>query len=554
MRFSARALSVAVLCVGLAVVFATSVFAAPHTVADSVFVSAPGTYRAYAASAQETLLTQFYHDGGWRLCPKTCPSRNWDWGADSLTYTLYLRWKTTHDESLVTKLAALGDTAPLYRKPSKCMWLAKYGCTWSDVPNWDLVAMLREYEVLEGRPKFGAERAMLLRKAIAAFDSVETSTTFAGGACPSIRYQQAYGYLDHLKTLETEATAIKGALLLYRFTGNVRYLDAARRHYQAVRAYFLDPRYALYSVFIFDDGSTCRREPQRFFASVNGEMISDGLALSRWTGDATYRDQALATAKAVAAELSDANCTFVDMEADEDIVEPLVEAMFVLATREHVSFAREWLLRNAEAAASARKRDGTYGRFLNGPPNPGMTTAWQTNGGFAIMFAANALAPSQAPTPAAWRDVTWVPHHVSWPPYPVSLLVHPKITISFTGSGIALVGTLGIPFSGPGHAAVLVDGRLTVNNIGIWQGSSALAKAIPLTMLFAWQWPSSGPHTIAFIKNDNNDKEGWPAIDVWGYYVRDGAPSRACSSSAITQSASLVRETAARSRRILPSR
>lgn len=489
--------------------------------------AAPLTYRDYADAAQATLLRDFYHEAGWRLCPQTCPSKNWDWGADSLTYTLYLRWKTTHDASLVEKFAALGKTAPLYRKASKCRWVGEFSCPWSDVPNWDVVAILRDYQVLRGHPQFEAERAALLGKAEAGFNMVEKSTTFARGACPEIRYQQAYGYFDHLKTLETEATAIKGALLLYRFTRNSYYLNAAKRHYQAVRAHFLEPKFSLYSVFVFDTGSTCKRVPQRFFASVNGEMISDGLALSRWTRDMTYRDQAFATAEAVDMELSDANCIFVDMEADDDIVEPLVEAMFELATKEKAVFARDWLLRNAAAAAAARKADGTYGRFFNALPNPGMTTAWQTNGGFAIMFAANALAATESPAPSvAWKDVTWVPRHLSWPPYPVSLVVHRKITVRFTGSGIAFLGTLGIPFSQPGHAAVLVDGRLTTDNTGMWQGASAMRKAIRDTVLFAWSWPTVGTHTISFVKSDDNNKEGWPAVDLQGYYVRNDAPGR----------------------------
>jgi hypothetical protein len=260
---------------------------------------------------------------------------------------------------------------------------------------------------------------------------------------------------------------------------------------------------------------------------VNGEMISDGLALSRWTQDASYRDQAIATAKAVDADLNDANCIFVDMEADDDVVEPLVEAMFELATREKVTFAREWLLRNADAAAAARKPDGTYGRFFNALPNPGMTTAWQTNGGFAIMFAADALAASRSPaSSAAWKKATWVPRRIAWPPYPVALVVHREMTVRFRGSGIAFIGTLGIPFSQPGHAAVLVDGRLTVDNTGIWQGSSAMRKAIPNTVLLAWQWPNVGTHTIAFVKSDDNSKEGWPAVDLQGYYIRNDAPAR----------------------------
>ena len=76
-------------------------------------------------------------------------------------------------------------------------------------------------------------------------------------------------------------------------------------------------------------------------------MISNGLALYHRTGNANYRAQALATAGAVADKLSDANGVFADLLADNDIVEPLVEAMYELATMERVEFASMWLLRNA---------------------------------------------------------------------------------------------------------------------------------------------------------------------------------------------------------------
>ena len=51
-------------------------------------------------------------------------------------------------------------------------------------------------------------------------------------------------------------------------------------------------------------------------------------------------------------------------ESDDDaaceFVEPLVEAMYTLAVDEGQDFARGWLLRNAKAAVSSRKPDGTY--------------------------------------------------------------------------------------------------------------------------------------------------------------------------------------------------
>ena len=178
------------------------------TTAESGFSTATPqpTYRDYADWATQTLLRGFYHDAGWRTCAlDKCKSVNRDWGADSLTYTLYLRWRTTHDPSLVTFFEGLLSTAPQY--PPPCHGLSGLKCSWSDAPQWDAVAELREYEVTGKNP-------IALDRAAKAFDTIEDSNIYTGGACSAIRYQQPFAYLDHLKTLETEATAVKAALLL----------------------------------------------------------------------------------------------------------------------------------------------------------------------------------------------------------------------------------------------------------------------------------------------------------------------------------------------------
>lgn len=268
-------------------------------------------FRGYA-------LARVYHNAGWRPCPlPDCRAVNRDWGVDSLTYTLYLRWQTTHDAALVPYMTALASTAPLY--PAPCHGIGGLLCTWSDAPQWDVVAALREYEVT-------GKNTVALDRAIRAFDTVEGSDVYTGGGCRDIRYQQPFGYLDRLKTLETEATAVKTALLLYRFTSSERYLDIAIARYARARRYYLDPTVPLYTVFVFDFDGKCRQVPRRFFASVNGEMISNGLALFYFTGNRAYRRQALATAAAVADRLNDARGIFADLQADNDIVEPLVEA------------------------------------------------------------------------------------------------------------------------------------------------------------------------------------------------------------------------------------
>ena len=100
-------------------------------------------------------------------------------------------------------------------------------------------------------------------------------------------------------------------------------------------------------------------------------MIWSGLELSKLTGTPSYLDEAVATAHAVASDLSDPAGVFADLQAENDIVEPLVEGMFALATEDGAGFARSWILTNAAAALSDRAADGSYGRFFDGPaPQP----------------------------------------------------------------------------------------------------------------------------------------------------------------------------------------
>jgi hypothetical protein len=58
----------------------------------------------------------WFTGSAWRLCLLAgCPITNQDWGADSLTYDLYLRWQTTHDRSLVPSLRRLSGSMHVYR-------------------------------------------------------------------------------------------------------------------------------------------------------------------------------------------------------------------------------------------------------------------------------------------------------------------------------------------------------------------------------------------------------------------------------------------------------
>ena len=181
-------------------------------------------------------------------------------------------------------------------------------------------------------------------------------------------------------------------------------------------------------------------------------MISNGLLLARATDCAAYRSDALATGEAVAAYLGDARHVFANLQAENDVAEPLVEAMLDLADGEGQAFARDWIARAASAAIGARRPDGTYGRFFDGPSPQSPATAWQTNGGLALAVAAASLA--SAPPPGSVSD---------WSTAKLFVDDQSKLPIgvSFEGSGIAIVGTLGEDCCEDGHATVLVDGMET---------------------------------------------------------------------------------------------
>jgi hypothetical protein len=483
---------------------AAAVVAAVAAGGAAAGAGAPGgaTFALAGRQATETLLGVWYAGGGlWRTCNASdCPTGNVDWGDDSLTYALALRYSATRDHRLLEPLRALVDTAPGY--PAPCATTA--GCTsWSDVPEWDAVALMDEYEATND--------PAALAKAEAAFAFVERSGAYALGACPRIRYQQPGGAANQLKTLETDANSIKAALLLYRATRRPAYLAAARTHYAAVRAYFLDPSVPLYSVYVFDDGNTCTQVPHRFFASVNGDMIWAGVELARDTGKRVYLDQAAATAGAVGRTLADARGVFADLQAENDVVEPLVEGMAALAAAGQ-PLARAWILKNAAAALGARGADGSFGRFFDGPPPATTVTSWQVNGGLALEIAAAALAPKlAAPALPAWTSAVPVTEDVSTLP----------ATLTVRGSGIALLGTLGEQCCEPGHARVLVDGRETFDQTGIWQNKSSSGRSIPNTVLFAWRWPTSGTHVLTFEPGTPNGKEGDAFLHLTGYVLLD---------------------------------
>lgn len=458
------------------------------------------TFATAGARATTTLLHVWYAGNGqWRTCDAAdCATGNRDWGLDSLTYTLALRYRATHDRSLLAPISALEQTSPIYPPPCTD---ANACSSWSDVPMWDTIALLDEYD--------STHDPAALSRAEAAFAFVDRASVFALGACPRIPYQQPGGGGNDLKTLETQANYVKAALLLYEATNEQSYLTAAQTGYDVIRTYFLDPSVPLYTVWVFDDGTTCAQVPHRFFASVNGDMIWSGVELDRATGMRTYLDQAIATARAVASDLGDPRGILADLQAENDIVEPLVEGMDALAA-DGQTFARTWILRNATAALSARAPDGSFGRFFDGPPPATTVTAWQTNGGLALEIAAAALAPrTPAVAASAWAHARHVKDAISTLP----------ASITFRGSGIALYGTLGQNCCEPGHARVFVDGRETFDGTGIWQDKSSSGRMIPNTLLFAWRWPRAGTHTVSFQPGVANAKEGGSFLDLTGYEV-----------------------------------
>jgi hypothetical protein len=456
--------------------------------------SQPPTLRQLADDATATLTTRFYTGHGtWRSClDPSCGAGNVDWGSDSLTGVLYERRILGGDDALLPIFRALEATEPHY---GPCR--APHCSNWSDVPMWDAVAALRTYDATHDD--------VALRNAQAAYAAVAESDVYARGACPEIGYQRPQAESGGLKTLETDANATLAAVLLAERTQRTEYLDQARRRYDAIRRWFLDPDVALYTVYVFDDGRACKALPHRFFASVNGVMIEAGLELTRATHDDRYARDARATARAIRA-LDDDRGIFTDLQAENDVVEPLVLAMLQLAHGGD-AFAREWIVRNAAAAAHARRAgDGAYGRFFDGPPPTAAVTAWQSNGGLALEIAAGAIAPNErAEAGDPWHDATTtaVVHRDALPQ-----------SVRFTGSGVALLGTLGERCCELGRARLLIDGREPVDRTGIWQNKSSAGRALPETVLFAWRWPTSGPHELRLEPDTANAKEGGPFLDL----------------------------------------
>lgn len=440
----------------------------------AAYAAARTTFFQAAEQAQATLMNVFYAgNGSWRDCnDPNCRQSDSDWGADSATYSLYLRWTITHDPSIGATMAQLLNNAPNYGAPC-----ASAPCpAWSDTPAWDAVAFMREAAVLGNDPQAIAHAKAALRYA-------GQSGAFAGGACTGVPYQLPQpSPSSQVKTLETDANLTKAALLLYGVTHDRRYLNDALMRYGDDRTWFFDRQASLYTVHAIDDGTQCRQVPDRFFASVNGDMIWNALQLWRYTGQRHFYDEAIAGARAVDLNLSDARGVFVDLQGENDVVEPLVEAMYDLASQEHLAFARAWIIRNAGAALSARGADGTFARLFDGPAQSA-TSIWESNGGLSLEIAAGALQPNGEARPSdAWNGEQNVGQTITTLP----------ATIAFDGAGIALSGTIS-RLCQRGHVHVFIDGVETFDRTGLWQN-----HAMPSgdSVFFAWRWPTPGHHVI----------------------------------------------------------
>jgi hypothetical protein len=461
----------------------------------------PPTYRQLGDAEVQTIERTWYAgDGAWHLCANdgACArSRaDVDWGADSLTYALWLRWFTRHDTSAAPIMAALARHAVRYSSGS---------AFWSDVPLWDAIADAREHEVT------GNQQALInAENAFAYVDQDVAGNAFAAGFCPSIHYQLPHAGGAGLKTLETDSNFIKAAILLYEDTGDRRYLSKAETMYRNVRKWFLEPGTALYTVYLWDDGSSCVRVRRQFFSSVNGNMIWNGHELGRLTAKAGYTNDTAAAERYVIAHLSDAAGVFESLQQENDTSEELVEAMWALA-HDGDAPAKNWILTNMSAAASGETPNGVFGRFFGGMPPAGVkTSAWAGAGGISLAFAAAALEPRGTPAaPTYWAGKHYVADNVT--------VMSTPGEFTFTGRAVAIVGTLARQ---PGHIAVFLDGVQTANEIGIDQGYPT-AGTIPHTVLFAWRWPTTAKHTIAFrppAGNQQNVKQGNAWFAMQGYY------------------------------------
>ena len=359
------------------------------------------TFAQASEAAFTTLITQFYNsndlrsDGSYwnyasprREAVRAVLTGSPDNGTYLLAFLYSLNSSPTTHQMISSAMKNLNEGRPRIYLP--CTTVPETCVHKSDVTQWDAVAALRELSVIGNVPIATGSTATTLSRAIDDFNYVDgapfnvPNVGFAFGACPSINYQQSDGSRQPDQDMETDSNYIKAAILLsqyYASLGNVSnyrslaqsYLNKAVSKYQAVKKVFADSTVggipALYTVYVVDNGSTCAQIPQRFYASVNGNMIWNGWELASMVTDGTaanYRSDAVATAKAVLDNLSDLMGIYENLESGCDVAEPLVEAMYKLATDSvhPQAFAKAWILSNAGIVAANVRSDGTYNRLL----------------------------------------------------------------------------------------------------------------------------------------------------------------------------------------------
>ncbi|HEX9031154.1 MAG TPA: hypothetical protein VF834_04875, partial [Streptosporangiaceae bacterium] len=172
-----------------------------------------------------------------------------------------------------------------------------------------------------------------------------------------------------------------------------------------------------------------------------------------------------------------------------------------------------WLMVNASAAGADTNPLGEFGRFFDGPPPASIATAWQMDGGMAVMMAAAALHPGGHPAdPGFWL-------HADYYPDQATLAGTHSVQVAFTGRAIAILGDIGARCCAFGHATVQVDGVPTFDRTGIWQGMDSPARRQPEQVLFAWRWPTSGRHVITIGPAAFNSEQGGSFFQMTGYLV-----------------------------------
>src|SRR5260370_17248659 len=140
------------------------------------------------------------------------------------------------------------------------------------------------------------------------------------------------------------------------------------------------------------------------------------------------------------------------------------------------------MMRSGESPVSAVTPTGVSGRFFNGPVAAGTISQWQANGGYALALAAAAIDPTGVPATGKWSSATSHSSSVTTASLPAS--------ISFTGLGIALIGTMGEQCCESGHARVFVDGVETKDTTGIWQNKSNTGQRLPTSTRFTSTFPT----------------------------------------------------------------